>query len=340
MPDLDTGHIFLTTLAPIKPGAPKDDPEFSHVQLVRSALSRFPTAHQSPATQDTQYNSPFSRNSRNHLARMFVLDDVVYNGRDPQNPILAQIEGNKQSVPQPVDRLRCAYLVFCADIDAITKDGDPLPARLSPEEQIEVRKAYARELWETMREELTEVYSNCYGFEGVDTADGFANYLELCHVETTMPFHDYYLKLPKFNVLPFKTLVAGVAAPFVFGVLALLLWLVGVANLPVLGWSSLASWIWSFAVGGALAYGAVRYALWNGRKPLPPGKYDDLPSVLKALYIQQKFADFYIDHQGATDEELYEAFGEFAREHKPYDRVSMTQKPGVISSADPHNVTP
>ena len=106
MPDLDSGHIFLTTMAPIKPGAPADDPQTSHEQRVRIALAKLPTAKQSPATEGSEFNSPFARNTRNHLARMFVLNDVVYNGRNTQNPLVAQIQGNQQIVPQPVDRLK------------------------------------------------------------------------------------------------------------------------------------------------------------------------------------------------------------------------------------------
>jgi hypothetical protein len=82
-----------------------------------------------------EFNSPFSRNRRNHLARMFVLHDVVYNGRITQNPIVAQLEGVNTAMPQPVDRLNSPNLIFCADVDASTQDGDPLPTELSPQQQ-------------------------------------------------------------------------------------------------------------------------------------------------------------------------------------------------------------
>ncbi len=339
MPDLDSGHIFLTTLAPIKPGAPKDDPQVSYEQRVRTALAKLPTANQSPATVAGKYNSPFARNLRTHLARMFVLNDAVFNGRITQNPLVARFEGNEQIIPQPVDRLKAPYLVFCADVDAVIEDGDPLPTTLSARKQREVRASYARKLWETMQEELTDLYSNCYGFENVKTADDFANYLNRCHVETTMPFHDYYLELPKFNVLPLKQLLYGVLAPFAVGALVLVLWLFGLKSIPLLGWSALATWILAFVLGLVLAYLTVQYAMKNGEKPLAPAKYDDLPSVLKALYIQQKFSDFFIENQGVAPDKLHDAFGKFVAEHRPQDRHSMTQKPGVISSADPADVT-
>ncbi|MGZ2256027.1 hypothetical protein [Roseobacter sp. A03A-229] len=341
MPDLDSGHIFLTTMAPIKPGAPEDDPQTSYEQRVRIALAKFPTANQSPATVDDRYNSPFARNLRNHLARMFVLNDTIYNGRNTQNPLLARLTGNNQSVPQPVDRLNAPYLVFCADVDAVVKDGDPLPTELSPPQARAVRDAYARTLWETMEEELRDVYSNCYDFENVTTADDFAVYLNRCHVETTMPFHDYYLDLEtaKFHNLPLKPLLYGVLVPLGFGLLTLVLWLFGMATVPMLGWLTLPTWILSITLGLLLAFVAIRFAISNGEKPLAPAKYDDLPSVLKGLYIQQKFSEFFIENQGLPPDQLYAAFGRFVAEHDPENRHAMTQKPGVISSADPTNVT-
>ena len=104
MPDLDTGHIFLTTLAPIK--TTHTDGTDSFEQRARIALSELPTAMQSPATENIGINSPFSRNTRNHLARMFVLSDVIYNGRTGMNPILGTIKGVNPTDPQKIDRLK------------------------------------------------------------------------------------------------------------------------------------------------------------------------------------------------------------------------------------------
>lgn len=341
MPDLDSGHIFLTTMAPIKPGAPADAPQTSYEQRARIALAKFPTANQSPATVDDSHNSPFARNLRNHLARMFVLNDAIYNGRNTQNPIIALLSGNKQIVPQPVDRLNAPYLVFCADVDAVMNDGDPLPATLTGSQQKAVRASYARKLWETMEPELREVYSNCYGFETVNSADDFAKYLDRCHVETTMPFHDYYLELESanFNNLPVTPLAVAVLAPLLVALLSLVLWLFGVGNLPLVGWASLPTAIIAALLTGLAAYLAIRFTISNGEKPLAPATYDDLPSVLKALYMQQKFSEFYIENQGLPPDQLQAAFGAFMAEHDPYNRQVQTQKPGVISSADPRNVT-
>ncbi|WP_299725919.1 hypothetical protein [uncultured Tateyamaria sp.] len=332
MPDFDSGHIFLTTFAPIRDSGSGGHKHTSFTQDVRIALAKLPTALQSPATEKIGVNSPFARNTRTHLARMFVLNDVVYNGRVGKNALAASVTGDDPATIQEVDRLNTSYLVFCADIDAVEQDGAPLPTELTPEAQKRVRASYARKLWDTMEDELRDVYVNCVGFDGVETGDDFAAYLERCHVETTMPFHDYYLKMPTFNRLPVKGLLIGVGIPLVFTLLALLLRVMGVGEMPVIGMNTLLALILGAIVTGGALYGAVRYAISNGEKPLPPGEYDDLPSVLKALYMQRRFSDFVVDTQGASDADLHKAFGAFVDQHKPGDRSGPTQGPGVIGA--------
>ncbi len=332
MPDLDSGHIFLTTLAPIKPSGDGSVAHTSHEQNVRIALAKLPTALQSPATQHSGLNSPFARNRRNHLARMFVLSDTVYNGRVGKNAIVATITGDDPIIPQPVDRLNASYLVFCADVDAVTEDGAPLPTNLSAAEQKKIRADYARELWRTMGVELQDIYSNCVGFDGVETADQFAEYLDKCHVETTMPFHDYYINLPEFHNLPLRPLLYAVAAPAIVALLALVMRIFGMMTVPLVGWSTFWTFVVALVLTVVIAFLAVRYAIKNGEKSLAPGEYDDLPSVLKALYMQQKFSDFVVDTQGASAEALHSEFGEFLRRTKPSDKSGPTQPPGVIST--------
>lgn len=337
MADLDSGHIFLTTFAPIKSDAGADT---THKLSLRDALARLHTALQSPATQKAGANSPFARNTRNHLARMFVLDDVIYNGRIGQNALSASLLGNDPIDPQDVDRLNASYLVFCADIDAVTEDGARLPANLSAEQQREVRASYARVLWRTMEAELRDIYGNCVGFEQVRSEDDFAAYLDRCHVETTMPFHDYYLDLPEFHHLPLKGLAAAVLVPLVVALVALFLRIIGVLSLPFVGWSTFWVFLLGLCVTAICAFLAIRFAIKNGEKPLAPGKYDDLPTVLKALYAQQKFSDFVIEHQGASAEILHRDFGAFLETHRPSDRSGPTQAPGVIRTPAGSGVTP
>lgn len=329
MADLDTGHLFLTTLAPIRGIEAGNKSHTSFEQNVRIALGKLPTAMQSPATQNTGINSPFARNKRTHLARMFVLSNTVYNGRNAMDPIVATIKKIDTANPLPVDQLNASYLVFCADIDAVTTDGAPLPTNLTAAEQKQVRAAYAKKLWETMGPELKDIYGNCVGFENVDSADKFAVYLDKCHVETTMPFHDYYLKLPKFHNLPVKSLLSAVAIPAIIALISLVLRLFGM--LSVWGVSTLGAFVAGIVLAVLAAIFGVKYALSNGAKPLATGEYDDLPSVLKALYLQQTFSDFVIGAQGKSAKQLHADFGAFVEQHKPTNKMAPSQSPGVIS---------
>ena len=60
----------------------------------------------------------------------------------------------------------------------------------------------------------------------------------------------------------------------------------------------------AFALG---IYALYRFILHRGQKPLPTAPGSDLPSVLKALYLQRHFARFAIDQQGVTDAGLHAA---------------------------------
>lgn len=330
MADLDSGHLFLTWLIPIKNGAPTDAHAPSYEQSLRIELAKLPPAHQTPVTQKLPFNSPFARNRRNHFARMFVLDDVIYNGRNGQDAIVSTIQGENTIYPKPIDQLNCAYLVFTVDIDAIEKDGDPLPKSLSDTGQKRVRLAYAQLLWDTMEEEIRAIFSNCFGFEKVQSGADFGAYLDRCHVETTMPFHDYYLSLPEFHTLPAKPLIWLVAVPGVVGLVGLLVRILGMESL--FGINTLLLAFLGLALAAVAFVWAVKYAISNGSKPLAPAKYDDLPSVLKALYTQQRFADFAVKAQGMEPQALHAAFGEFLAATAPHDVTAPTQAAGVISA--------
>ena len=128
-------------------------------------------------------------------------------------------------------------------------------------------------------------------------------------------------------------MLALVAIPALIAVAALLLRILGWLDVPFLGWSTLWTFIIAAVVTVLAALWAVRYAIKNGEKPLPPAKYDDLPSVLKSLYSQQKFSTFAVENQGASAQDLHDNFAAFLKENKPSDRTEPTQIPGVISVA-------
>ncbi len=367
MPNFDAGTYFLTVLAPVKTGLIEErvarresswDAKFTHalaatesqgiagyepgegariswVQRLRAVLATLPTALQSPATIEIGVQSPFARNTRNHLCRFAIIENVIYNGRTPADRILGNIPvigkffgGNGNLlVAQKVDNLKRPYLMFAADVDAVSEDGAPLPAELSEEEQDRIRDNYLAKLWETAKEELQAVFENCAGFDDVDDAAGFVDYIGKCQVETTMPFHDYGIDAGALKKLPVPLFIAMAGVPAGIFALAALGWLIGWhTGLPAVVALLLT------AVSVAIIY---KWAIDHGNKPYPPAKRSDLPSVLKALYLQQKFADFVIANQGASSVDLHKAFGEFIESHKPLNKNGPTQKPGYISSNEP-----
>lgn len=378
MPNFDTGHYFLTLLSPIKQGMMDGETEegekISYVQNLKRLLNDLQTAHQSPATQpegvkpvdnpfpplpkteeeNAKINSPFVRSKRTHICRFMVLDDTIYNGRNQRNALLIKLKMKLQKVkalnpllkPQPVDHLRCAYLMFTAEIDASLKPEGDLPGELTQEQQDEIRDTYARELWRDMPAEIGAIYKNCESPDP-ESKEGFipqneedcVEYMKACQVETTMPFNDYWYPAPDLEKLPTK-LPMNIIRPLVLvplgiTLLALLGWIFRLDWFP-LGWLFGWSAGWTFLIGlllsAAAIYGSYRYILFNGNKPMPASDYGDLPSVLKSLYIQQHFADFAIASQGLGDEELSAAFKQFIDQHQPADKMAPSQLPGVIAS--------
>jgi hypothetical protein len=154
-----------------------------------------------------------------------------------------------------------------------------------------------------------------------------------------MPFHDYYAAPPDILPLPTAPLLGAIALPVALLALALVGWLTGMETVPLIGF------LWGWAPGPtalvALALTAIalvsarRVVLARGAQPFPPPEGANLPGVLKALYLQQRFGDFVAAHQGRTPDALHKAFGEFLSAHRPEDDAEPTQPPGVLRSAAP-----
>lgn len=314
MPNFDGGHYFLTALIPISTALVTGSTGtiISPIQKIRNALATLPTARQTPATEATGLNSPFSRNLRTHFARFVVVEDVTYNGRDPVDAIemalRAQFFGANPVTPQHQDKLEpCPYLIFIADFDAASGAESEL-------------LSYLELLWKTMAEELTEVLAPCVGFSEVSDATDFARYIQRCQIETTMPFNDYWTVAPPLK--SYGALLLGTVG---------LMTLVGVA----LAWC-VHGGIWislGILVGGLIAGAAAAIALVMclGPRPFPAAPNSDLPSVLKALYLQQHFTKLVVELQGADDVEIHRQFGRFIADHSP-SKPTPTQLPGVVHS--------
>lgn len=317
MPTFDGGHYFLTVLVPIKTGPIPDGAAFtSPVHALRKRLATLAPAAQTPACGGRK--SPFARNTRNHFARFAVIDDVAYNGRVQPNTLWTTLRGQNPVVAQPHDHLSCPFLLYATDFDALSGADSE-------------RDSFLTLLWNTMGQELGEIFTYCEGFDStVKDAASFVRYIASCQIETTMPFNDYYidpLDLPSWSSDGYKkaAVIAG-GGGLALGLFGALLWGVWAgAALALVGAATLAAW-WIYA--GLMAAGA---------KPFPAAPDSNLKTVLKALYLQRVFTRFVVDSQmlavgadAVSAQKLYDHFGLFVASHQPQSLAAPTQQPGVI----------
>ncbi len=325
MPDFDGGHYFLTALLPVKLGAVEQPAGVftSHVHTLRDVLAYVPPALQSRANEHRGVNSPFAHSRRTHFARLVVIADVAFNGRVGKDSIGDALRSTDLLLPQPVDQLPSPYLLFVADFDAA--DGSDAEV-----------EAYLHELWTAMEPDWRLILAHCHGFPDNPGAYEFVRGLRRCQVETTMPFNDYWRTLPDLKALtiPLPAVVGPVAAAG----LVLLAGIVGIL-VAAIRHTEKHLWAWLILAGLLGVIGGVAHALWkireHAQKPLPGAPGNDLPSVLKSLYLQQHFVRFAIDNQGASPAALHAAFGAFIGTHRPDDPVAPTQPAGVVRSIVP-----
>lgn len=316
MPDIDGGHYFFTALVPLATGVHTrpDKRKVAPSHALRETLATLPTALQSSVDVSEQAASPFAKCTRTHFVRLFVIDQPYFNGRMPTDAVVQAIRNTPLLTPQPVDQLATPWLVVIIDFDA------------RPAEPDGGLTSYLEGLWTKMQPEMQAIFDDCFDFEAVSTAGAFASYIKRCQVETTMPFNDYWTGAPPLPALSLNDLLAGFA-----GVAALLalaatgaLWMAGAS----LWW--LAACIPAAAV--LAAWVVYLFVMQRGRKPFPAAPHSDLPSVLKALYIQQRFARFSASNQGASAEALYAAFGAFVAREQPANIIGPTRLPGGIDA--------
>ena len=123
-----------------------------------------------------------------------------------------------------------------------------------------------------------------------------------------MPFNDYWsvpLNAPDFNFTPYILAAGGVLVAT-----GLVAWAI---HMP-----------WYLIVGlPALGIAIILFLLYRKimtvaqipfPKSPPPAPASDLPTVLKALYLQRGFTDLAIRAQGMDDQKLYKEFGDFIAE--------------------------
>lgn len=316
MPSFDGGHYFLTALIPVRMDAVEDSMAggqvTSHLHALREVLAALPTALQTPVTEKIGVNAPFSRCGRTHFTRLVILDDVAFNGRGQRDPIKVALAGPPSSQFDPVDRLDGAWLIYIADFDAA--DGSAATV-----------DAYLSGLWGVMQPEWRSILAHCHGGANLSSGEDFARLIRACEVETTMPFNDYWSGAPQLSPLPLKPFVNAALVAVAALVLGLIIaifagggWL----------WLALAGLVGLVGVAATAVITIARAA----RIPFPTAPRSDLNSVLKAIYLQQRFTRFAIASQGESPAALHAGFGEFLTTHRPQDVASPTQPRGVVRS--------
>ena len=142
-----SGNVYgLTILSPIINGSDdlSNDGATPHDAVLRDYLAQLPRDHR----------SPFAKVSSTHLARLVVMDDVVFVGE-----------------PAREEHLQSKYLVFESNFDGELD-------------------AYLKRMAVEAAEEVHAVWRHCVGYPGVGDAGAFAAYMKKCQLETTFYFAD------------------------------------------------------------------------------------------------------------------------------------------------------
>ncbi|WP_448579875.1 hypothetical protein [Thermaurantiacus sp.] len=312
MPTIDGGHIYLTCLFPVKAGGTTDGDRFlPHSHRLREELALLPTAQQNPETVKAGLVSPFARCRRTHFLRLVVIDQPMWQGRDPVNPLLNILLRKKLKAQPPFDVLSRPYLLLAADIDR--RPGEPDEGLAS----------WASGLWSRTHKEVEAIFAHCHGFAGISDEAGFVRFVKQHQLPTTMSFNGYYDGDPPLAGAKLKRILALIV--------------LSALGLGLLAWAILGSWLhffWGAPLGLALGLAAAFRRLDSlGARAFPPFPDSDLPTVLKSLYLQQRFVQFAESVQGADSAALYRAFGDFLAATRPGDLSEhVSQPPGVVRS--------
>lgn len=140
MPNKSGKAYGLTTLCPLSNDSQDDQ---SYAAIVRGHLRAL-------AVDEA---SPMARVPNTYLCRMFVLDDVFYEGK-----------------PAREEHLKSKYLVFVAELH-----GD--------------LDAYLQGMWMHAEPTIRRLWQHCIAFHEVHDAKSFASYIKKCQVETTFYFN-------------------------------------------------------------------------------------------------------------------------------------------------------
>ncbi|MEY4580833.1 MAG: hypothetical protein RL701_5536 [Pseudomonadota bacterium] len=140
MPNENGKAYGLTTLCPLINDSQNDQ---SYAAIIKGLLRNLPTDEASPLASVPNL----------YLCRLFVMDDVFYQGK-----------------PAAEDHLKNKYLVFIAEAHG----------SLDP---------FLEGLWHHAEKTIRELWQFCVAFHGVNSARDFTRYIRKCQVETTFYFN-------------------------------------------------------------------------------------------------------------------------------------------------------
>jgi hypothetical protein len=143
-----SGNAYaLTLLCPILQGLPKKAPEGmndqTYADLIRYQLQQLAVNEE----------SPMARVPNTYLGRLFVLNDVPYQGR-----------------PAILEHLKSNYLVFSSNFHGELED-------------------YLTGMWNALEREIRAILQYCVGFDRVTNVATFIEYVKACQVTTTFFFN-------------------------------------------------------------------------------------------------------------------------------------------------------
>jgi hypothetical protein len=139
MPNKNGSVYGLTILSPI---IDDDKATPSHDLQIRKYLAKL----------STREDSPFALAPGTHLARLVVMDDVIYVG-----------------MPACEEHLKSKYLVFESNLD-----GD--------------LDTYLSGLASSIPDHLDAIWMHCVGYPGASNRQAFIDYMKACQLETTFFF--------------------------------------------------------------------------------------------------------------------------------------------------------
>ena len=140
MPNQSGKMYGLTALCPIQNGGFENQ---SFATIVRQQL-------QSLGTNEF---SPMAKVPNTYLARLFVIDNVFYEGK-----------------PAQLDQLKSKYLVFVVDFHGELD-------------------SYLEGAWSASSDDFRRIWEHCVAFDQVRDSKGFVEYIKKCQVYTTFLFN-------------------------------------------------------------------------------------------------------------------------------------------------------